>query len=177
MNIETSRLILRQWRVQDHQPFIEMGLDPQVMRYFPNNLNETQSLKFIATVTSIIQQQGWGFWAVELKATGQFIGFVGLHHQPSQFEFSPCVEIGWRLARAFWQQGYATEAAQAALKYAFETLQLEKVVAFTAKLNSPSEAVMQKIGMHKVDEFNHPKLPMQHPLQLHVLYEIKNPHR
>lgn len=173
--IETQRLILRQWQATDHQPFIDMGLDAEVMHYFPNCLTAAESIKFIEAVTEIIQQQGWGFWAVELKAMGQFIGFVGLHEQATQFEFSPCVEIGWRLAKAYWRQGYATEAAQAVLDYAFQTLQLEKVVSFTAVVNHPSQAVMQKLGMQKVGEFNHPKLPEQHHLQRHVLYELKKP--
>lgn len=170
--LETPRLILRQWQLTDQQAFIAMGQDPDVMHYFPKCLSKEESLKFIEAVTEIIQRQGWGFWAVELKTTGQFIGFVGLHEQATQFDFSPCVEIGWRLAKPFWRQGYATEAAQAALDYAFHTLQLEKVVSFTAVANHPSEAVMQKLGMNKVGEFNHPKLPAQHHLERHVLYEI-----
>lgn len=172
--LETQRLILRPWQLTDHQPFIEMGLDPEVMHYFPKCLTAEESLKFIDTVSEIIERQHWGFWAVELKATGQFIGFVGLHEQATQFEFSPCVEIGWRLAKAFWRQGYATEAAQASLDYAFNTLQLEQVVAFTATINHSSEAVMKKLGMTKIALFDHPKLPAQHRLQRHVLYQIKN---
>lgn len=176
MILETDRLILRQWQNSDHLPFIHMGQDPQVMQYFPHCLSAEESLLFIQTVSEIIQRNQWGFWAVELKATGEFIGCIGLHHQSTQFDFSPCVEIGWRLAKKYWQQGYATEGAQAALNYAFNTLLLDKVVAFTAEINIPSEAVMKKLAMQKVKTFSHPKLPPDHPLARHVLYEINANH-
>ena len=123
-------------------------------------------------MTRQIDQHGWGLWAVELKETKEFIGFIGLQPQPDLFEFSSCVEIGWRLAKKYWHRGYATEGARAVLDYAFNTLNLDKVVSFTAKSNTPSEAVMKKIGMVKTQEFQHPKLPEDHPLCWHVLYEI-----
>lgn len=173
--LETDRLILRQWQASDHQPFIEMGLDPEVMQYFPKCLTATDSLNLIQRVSDAIQRNQWGFWAVELKSTGQFIGFVGLHQLETQFDFSPCVEVGWRLAKAYWGHGYATEAAQASLNYAFDVLNLEKVVAFTAIINHPSQAVMKRLGMYKVKEFNHPELSDGHQLQKHVLYEILKP--
>ncbi|WOE30630.1 MULTISPECIES: GNAT family N-acetyltransferase [unclassified Acinetobacter] len=173
--LETERLILRQWQVQDYLPFINMGLDPEVMQYFPDLLTREESLQFIDTVKDIIDQNQWGFWAVVLKQTGEFIGFIGLHHQPEQFEFSPCVEIGWRLARQYWGNGYATEGAKAAIVYAFNQLNLNKIVSFTAEINLPSQSVMKRIGMSKVGEFNHPKLSSGHDLEKHVLYQIVNP--
>lgn len=175
MRLETDRLILRPWQESDHAAFIAMSADPEVMKYFPQPLTQAQSLAFIQQLSTIMQQNQWGFWAVELKQSGEFIGFIGLAEQTQQFPFSPCVEIAWRLAKAFWRQGYATEGAQAALNYAFQTLKLNKVVSFTAAINHPSEAVMQRLNMHKVTEFNHPKLASAHPLEKHVLYEILNP--
>ncbi|WP_347455743.1 GNAT family N-acetyltransferase [Acinetobacter thermotolerans] len=170
--ISTPRLILRQWQESDTAPFIQMCADEDVMRYFPALLTPEQSLQFIEKVTRQIDQHGWGLWAVELKETKEFIGFIGLQPQPKLFEFSPCIEIGWRLAKKYWHQGYATEGALTVLDYAFNTLDLNKVVSFTATVNTPSEAVMKKIGMVKTQEFQHPKLPEDHPLCWHVLYEV-----
>ncbi|KGT46143.1 hypothetical protein GW12_28070 [Acinetobacter sp. HR7] len=150
-----------------------MGQDPEVMRYFPALLTPEQSLQFIEKVTRQIEQHGWGLWAVELKENKEFIGFIGLQPQPELFEFSPCIEIGWRLAKKFWHHGYATEGAKAVLKHAFRNLRLDMVVSFTACLNTPSERVMQRLGMEKVREFDHPLLPPEHALSKHVLYEIQ----
>lgn len=174
--LETERLILRQWKERDYFPFIKMGLDPKVMEYFPSLLSEDESLEFINKAKEIIDKNKWGFWAIELKQSREFIGFIGLHNQPEQFNFSPCVEIGWRLAKEYWGKGYATEGAKAALEYAFNNLNLNKVVSFTADSNIPSESVMKKLGMTKVGEFNHPKLTSGHHLEKHVLYEILNPY-
>lgn len=174
--LETDRLILRQWKESDYLAFIKMGLDPEVMKYFPNLLTRDESLQFINKVKEIIDKNQWGFWAVELKQSGEFIGFIGLHNQPEQFKFSPCVEIGWRLAKEYWGKGYATEGAKATLEYAFNKLNLNKVVSFTADINIPSESVMKRIGMTKVGEFNHPKLTSGHHLEKHVLYEMLNPY-
>ncbi|MFI8125062.1 GNAT family N-acetyltransferase [Acinetobacter sp. ABJ-A23_2] len=173
--IETERLILRQWKETDAAPFIEMGLDKDVMRFFPKLLSATESINLIQRASALIDEKGWGFWAVELKESHDFIGFIGLHDQPEQFDFSPCIEIGWRIATKFWKKGYATEGAKAALDYAFNVLNKDKVVSFTATVNKPSQAVMERLGMHKVKYFNHPKLPDEHALQEHVLYEINNP--
>jgi len=170
--IETARLILRQWQTEDYASFAQMSTNPQVMQYFPKLLNRTESDAFIDKVKAIIELKGWGFWAVELKETQQFIGFVGLHDQPTQFSFSPCVEIGWRLDQAFWGKGYASEAANAALAFAFDQLKLEKVVSFTTLDNKKSQKVMEKIKMRKITEFQHPALDLNHPLSWHVLYEI-----
>lgn len=170
--IETVRLRLRQWRTEDYAPFAAMNTHPQVMEYFPKLLTRAESDAFINKMKSIIETQGWGFWAVELKHNQQFIGFVGLHDQPTQFSFSPCVEIGWRLDQAYWGQGYAPEAAEAALAFAFDQLKLNKVVAFTTLENAKSQAVMRKLQMKKVSEFQHPALALNHPLSWHVLYEI-----
>lgn len=173
--IETERLILRQWKESDSEPFIKMGLDENVMRFFPKLLSATESISLIQRISALIDENGWGFWAVELKETQEFIGFIGLHNQPEQFDFSPCIEIGWRIATGHWKKGYATEGAKAALEYAFNILNKDKVVSFTATVNKPSQAVMERLGMRKVKYFNHPKLPDEHALQKHVLYEIYHP--
>lgn len=96
--IETERLILRQWKESDSEPFIKMGLDEDVMRFFPKLLPATESISLIQRISALIDENGWGFWAVELKETQEIIGFIGLHNQPEQFDFSPCIEIGWRIA-------------------------------------------------------------------------------
>lgn len=172
--IETARLRLRQWRAEDYAAFAAMSTNPQVMQYFPNLLTRAESEALVDRMKSIIETQGWGFWAVELKHNQQFIGFVGLHDQPTKFSFSPCLEIGWRLDQAYWGQGYAPEAAQAVLAFAFEQLKLDRVVAFTTLENAKSQKVMQKLNMNKVGEFQHPALAIEHPLSWHVLYEILN---
>lgn len=173
--LETDRLLLRQWKESDYLPFIKMGFDTKVMEFFPNLLTKDESVKFINTVKEIMDKNEWGFWAVELKKNEKFIGFIGLHSQPEQFEFSPCVEIGWRLEKEYWGNGYATEGAKAVLEYAFNNLKLNKVVSFTADINIASKSVMKRLGMTEVCEFNHPKIALGHRLKKHVLYEILNP--
>mgnify|MGYP001564898371 FL=1 len=172
IELETERLKLRAWQESDLQPFAELNADKDVMHYFPSVLTREQSDNLADKFQHLILDHGWGFWAVELKATGQFIGFTGLNIQPEQFIFSPCVEIGWRFAKQYWHQGYATEAAKACLKFAFETLQLKEVVSFTAVHNTASEHVMQRLGMQAMFEFNHPALTQESPLSRHILYKI-----
>ncbi|MGR3976540.1 GNAT family N-acetyltransferase [Acinetobacter sp. 1207_04] len=172
IELETERLKLRAWQESDLQPFAELNADKDVMHYFPSVLTREQSDNLADKFQHLILDHGWGFWAVELKVTGQFIGFTGLNIQPEQFIFSPCVEIGWRFAKQYWHQGYATEAAKACLKFAFETLQLKEVVSFTAVHNTASEHVMQRLGMQAMFEFNHPALTQESPLSRHILYKI-----
>lgn len=171
INISTPRLILRQWQDSDTTPFIQMCADDHVMRYFLKKLDATEATAFLERIKADIKKRGWGLFAVELKSTGEFIGFIGLHVHPPEFEIADAPKIGWRLLPQYWQQGYATEGAKAVLKYAFRNLRLEKVISFTASINTPSEHVMQKIGMEMVREFEHPFVPKDHPLSKHVLYE------
>lgn len=173
--LETPRLILRPWLEQDFEPFHALNSDHEVMQYFPKPLSRDESDALAKRIQSLIAENGWGFWAVELKENHQFIGFTGLHDQPEQFVFSPCVEIGWRFAKQYWHQGYATEAAQACLNFAFDTLALKQVVAFTTASNQPSEKVMQRLGMNFANVFKHPALDQSHALAEHVLYRISNP--
>lgn len=171
IHLQTPRLILRQWQDSDTAPFIQMCADDEVMRYFPKKLDATEATAFIERIRTAIETRGWGLFAVELKATGEFIGFIGLHVHPPELKIADAPEIGWRLLPQYWNQGYATEGAKAVLKYAFRTLRLEKVISFTACVNTPSERVMQNIGLEKVGEFDHPLVPADHILCRHVLYK------
>lgn len=169
--LETERLLLRQWRDSDYHPFALMSADAETMRYFPSVLTAEQSREIADRCRELINQRGWGFWAVEVKATNEFAGFIGLHVPCAELPFSPCVEVGWRLARNFWGEGLATEGAQAALDFAFHELSLPEVVAFTAVSNKRSERVMQKLGMVRDEKtFEHPSLPEGNALRQHVLY-------
>ncbi len=173
--METERLILRQWRPSDFSAYAEINADEHVMRFYPSVLSREESDDQAARMSGLIEEKGWGFWAVEEKASQRFIGFVGLHQQEqgSGIPCSPMVEIGWRIAPDLWGKGYAPEAAQAALVYAFEQLGLEQVFAFTALPNLPSQRVMEKLGMtNQKQDFNHPKLPQGHALERHCLYRI-----
>lgn len=165
--------MLRNWQTSDFEAFAEMCADPEVMRFFPAPLRPDQSREMALRTQALIADRGWGFWAVELPGHSPFIGFVGLHTPKDSLPCAPCVEVGWRLARAHWGKGYATEAARAALDFGFETLGLESIVSFTAVINLPSIAVMKKLGMHNTGaDFDHPDVPDASPLKRHVLYRM-----
>jgi RimJ/RimL family protein N-acetyltransferase len=174
--IETARLILRGWKEEDVIPFFQMNQDPMVMEYFPSLWSMEMVSSFIDNMKVQLAEKSFTLWAVEEKISGQFIGFIGLNCPAWDAKFTPCVEIGWRLAAAFWGKGYATEGATAALDYAFKNLKLNEVVAFTVPDNLKSRRVMEKIGMIRDEErdFMHPKLDPQHPFANHVFYSIKN---
>lgn len=170
---ETGRLRLRQWQLADREPFARLNADPRVMACFPAPLERAASDALAERCAALIGERGWGFWAVDLKKTGKFIGFVGLHVPSADLPFAPCVEIGWRLAHEYWGQGLASEAARAALQVGFTTLALPEIVAFTARSNLRSQAVMVRIGMRDAGTpFAHPAVPVGHPLREHVLYRL-----
>ncbi|TXD98443.1 GNAT family N-acetyltransferase [Psychrobacter frigidicola] len=176
-SLETQRLYLRQWQPSDFATFAAMNADPEIMRYFPKLLSAAVSDVIANKCQQLIKDNGWGFWALSLKSdlkkADNFIGFVGLNATHADLPFAPSVEIGWRLHKDYWGQGYATEAAQASLKFAFEELHLTEVVAFTAVINRPSQKVMLRIGMTNTqDNFYHPMLETNHVLAKHVLYKI-----
>lgn len=173
---ETPRLLLRQWQPEDYPVFAALNADPEVMRYFPAPLTSEQSDAVAQLCQQLIELFGWGFWAVELKSSGEFIGFCGLHTPVDPLPFAPCVEIGWRFARPFWGQGYATEAATAAMQAGFDQLQFDELVSFTTAENQRSVAVMQRLAMQPDGTFEHPALPVGHPLRHHVLYRKSNPY-
>jgi RimJ/RimL family protein N-acetyltransferase len=158
----------------DHEPFAALNADPVVMEYFPDLLTRQQSDVLIEAIESGFEQRGFGLWAVEVRVTGAFIGFTGLNEPSLEAHFTPAVEVGWRLARAAWGEGYATEAARASLAFGFEEIGLDEIVSFTSAGNARSRAVMERIGMTRNpgDDFEHPSLPDAHRLRRHVLYRV-----
>lgn len=172
--IETERLLLRQWSDEDIGPFADMNADPVVMEYFPSVLTRSESEAVLATNRATIDEQGWGLWAVQVQASGEFIGFTGLWAVKFRAHFFPAVEVGWRLAGQHWGNGYATEAARAALAHGFDNLGLDEIVSFTAVDNVRSRRVMEKLAMthDPAEDFDHPRIPAGHPLQRHVLYRL-----
>lgn len=173
IEIETPRLRMRQWRESDREPFAAMNADLAVMEFFESLQPRAASDASIDAWQARFAANGWSNWAVELRESAEFIGFTGLSVPRYTFSFSPCVEVGWRLARKAWGYGYATEAAQASLRVAFEQLALAEVVSFTAVGNRRSRAVMERIGMHHANQdFEHPGVTEGHPLRLHCLYRI-----
>ncbi len=170
--VEPERLILRSWEPKDLPLFADMNKDYRVMRYFPAILSDVETEDFHNRIQDEFTRKGWGLYAVELKFTGEFIGYVGLHEIGFDADFTPGIEIGWRLAADYHNQGYASEAAKVVLKLAKE-LGIDCLYSFTAKINIPSERVMQKIGMTKIGEFDHPKLSKDSPLLTHVLYTVE----
>ncbi len=173
IEIETPRIRMRQWRESDREPFAAMNVDPAVMEFFESTQSRAASDASINAWQAQFATNGWSNWAVELRESAEFIGFTGLSVPRRTFSFSPCVEVGWRLARKAWGYGYATEAAHASLRVAFEQLGLLEVVSFTAVGNQRSRAVMERIGMRNANQdFEHPGLAEGHPLRLHCLYRI-----
>jgi RimJ/RimL family protein N-acetyltransferase len=170
----TERLWLRQWRDDDWPTFAALNADPEVMRYFASTMDEQESNAFASRQAALLKLQGWGLWAVEVLQTGEFVGFVGLNQPTWEAAFTPCTEVGWRLARSAWGKGYATEAARAALAVAFGPVGLGEVVSFTAVQNARSRAVMERLGMthDPAEDFDHPKLPVGSPVRRHVLYRL-----
>ncbi len=168
---ETDRLVLRDWKSEDLPLFISMNKDARVMRFFPSVLTDKETESFFSRIQSEFDKHGWGLYAVEVKSTGRFIGYVGLHEIGFDADFTPGVEIGWRLDADYHNKGLATEAANAVLELA-RSKGLKRLYSFTAKKNVPSEKVMEKIGMTKVGEFEHPNLSEDSPLRTHVLYLI-----
>jgi RimJ/RimL family protein N-acetyltransferase len=174
IEFDTDRLRLRQWREADCAPFAAMAADPQVMAFLLPLPTRADSDAMVERGRARIAENGWGFWAVEHKATGEFIGFTGLNVPVATLPFSPCVEIGWRFARHTWGQGFATEAARGALQVGFERLGFDEIVAFTAVGNLRSAAVMERLGMREdvAGAFDHPLVPEGHPLRRHRLYRL-----
>jgi RimJ/RimL family protein N-acetyltransferase len=170
---KTKRLKLRQWCVNDRAPFAVLNANLQVMEFFPGTLHPTESDAMADKCESLIAERGWGFWAIEVLATGEFIGFVGLHIPTVDLPFSPCVEVGWRLACSHWGQGYATEAARASLQVGFEVLELKEIVSFASICNTRSLAVMERLNMTLTEIiFEHPAIPVASHLCKHCLYRI-----
>jgi RimJ/RimL family protein N-acetyltransferase len=169
----TERLVLRRWRASDRAPFARLNADPEVMRHFPAPLTRWASDDLAARLDADIASRGWGMWALEERATARFVGFTGLGHVPFAASFTPAVEIGWRLTRGAWGNGFATEAARAALAVGFERLGLEEIVSFAVEDNVRSRAVMHRLGMRhdRGHDFDHPRV-LDAELRRHVLYRL-----
>ena len=173
--LETPRLILRRWRSSDREPYAAMNADPEVMRYFPAVLDRERSDLSAERIDAGFDLHGHGRWAVERRDTGEFIGFTGVGPMPEGVPGSDGMEIGWRVARAHWRQGFALEAATAALDAAFApdaVPALQEVNSITAVINEPSRGVMRRLGMRHVDDFAHPVVPEGSSIRAHVRYVL-----
>jgi RimJ/RimL family protein N-acetyltransferase len=175
--ITTERLILRAWRDEDRGPLAAMNADPRVAEHLPSTMSREQSDALFDRIRTNFATRGFDVFAVEVAASGELAGFVGLTVPRFEASFTPCVEIGWRLAPAHWGNGYATEAARASLAFGFETLRLDEIVSFTVPANVRSRRVMERVGMKHdpTDDFDHPLLPEGHRLRRHVLYRARPP--
>lgn len=173
--LRTARLRLRRWRESDREPFAAMNADPAVMTYFPSTLDRATSDAIIDRAEAAFEAEGFALWAIERLEDRAFIGFVGLARPSFEAAFTPCVEIGWRLARDAWGHGYATEGALAVRDYAFDVVGLDELLSWTTVANAPSRRVMERIGMthDPADDFDHPRLPVGHPQRPHVLYRLR----
>jgi RimJ/RimL family protein N-acetyltransferase len=173
--LTTDRLLLREWHDSDRTPYATLNGDPEVMRHYPSTLTPEQSNEMVERIVSTWREKGFGLWAVERLDTAEFVGYVGLFSPTWEAEFTPCVEIGWRLAKEHWGNGFAPEAATAALDWAFANVDLpgDRVLSFTTLGNVNSQRVMQKIGLVRdMDgDFDHPLLPYWKDRR-HVLYGI-----
>lgn len=174
VSLETTRLILRPWLDRDRAPFARMSADPQVMAYLLPFASPEAVNAWIDRQQTHLKTHGFCFWAVESKADGTFIGAAGLLRVGYEAHFTPAVEVGWRLDRRFWGQGYAPEAAARAIRFGFEHLDLQEIVANTVPANRNSRRVMEKLGMSHTaaDDFDHPLVPIEHPLRRQVLYRL-----
>jgi RimJ/RimL family protein N-acetyltransferase len=174
MSLTTERLILRQWRDEDVEPFATMSADPAVMEFLLP-IDRARCAAFAAEEQAYIAEHGFGWWVIELPGKADFIGFAGLSEIPAGPPFPKgAIEIAWRLARPYWGQGYATEAACAALEDGFGRLGFDEIVAITTPMNRRSRAVMERLGMihDEAGDFEHPRVPEGHRLRPHVLYRL-----
>jgi ribosomal-protein-alanine N-acetyltransferase len=172
--LRTERLVLRRWRPDDLDAYAVLNADPVVREHFPSTLTREESLDELTRFDDRFDERGYSLWAVEVPGMAAFIGFVGLNLTTWDAPFTPAVEVGWRLARAYWGHGYASEGARASLRYGFDVIGLDEIVSFTTPANVRSWRVMERIGMTRDprDDFDHPLIPIGHPLRRHVLYRV-----
>jgi RimJ/RimL family protein N-acetyltransferase len=174
VSMRTPKLILRPWRQQDVEPFAAMNADPLTMRFMPGVLTRGETEALVQRFEAHRDAHGFGVWAIEVPGVAPLVGYTGLQRVSFEAPFAPAVEVGWRLAPAFWGRGYATEAAREALRFGFEDLNLDQIVSFTVAANKPSWAVMERLGMTRDarGDFDHPRLPSGHALRRHILYRM-----
>jgi len=175
--LRTERLILRRWRTEDLAPFAALNADPVVMEHYERVLTRDESDASVSLLEAEFEDCGFGLWAVEVPGRAPFIGYVGLHRVPFEASFTPAVEVGWRLAQEHWGHGFATEAADAALRYGLHEGGLDEIVSFTTPGNVRSWKVMERLGMvrDRSADFEHPNVPVGHRLRLHILYRFPSP--
>ncbi len=180
MSLTTDRLILRRWREEDREPFAALNADPEVMAFFGSTLTREQSDRMVDNIERRFEENGFSWWAVEVRGGAPFIGFVGINvpHDPT-LPFMPAVEVGWRLAREHWGYGYATEAGSASVAYGFNQLGLGEIVAWAVATNVRSLRVMERIGMvyDPASDFDNHAFPVGHPLGRTVVYRMSPPNR
>jgi RimJ/RimL family protein N-acetyltransferase len=174
-HLQTDRLILREWRESDREPFARMNADPRVMEFYPATLTRDQSDRMVERIQSEIGERGFGYWALELRESGAFVGYTGIRWVEWVMHFTPAVEVGWRVAPEYWGSGFATEAARAAVRDGFERAGIEEIVAMASARNVRSTRVMEKLGMthDPRDDFDHPMVESGHRLSRHVLYRLR----
>jgi RimJ/RimL family protein N-acetyltransferase len=172
--LETTRLLLRRWREADRPAFAAMNADPEVMRHFPGLMTRAQSDAMLDRIEEMFDEDGFGWWAVTARDSGELLGMTGISRVRFEAPFTPAVEVGWRLVRNAWGHGYATEAAGAALAHGFDVELLDEIVAMAVPQNARSLAVMERLGMRPVPgaDFEHPRVPQGSPVRRHVLYRI-----
>jgi ribosomal-protein-alanine N-acetyltransferase len=174
VTLSSGRICLRRWRAEDRDAFAAMNSDSRVMEFFRSPLGRDESDAMVDRIQRHFSEHDFGLWAIEVPGVAPFVGFAGLDVARFSAHFTPCVEVGWRLAFEHWGHGYATEAAHLALGYGFGTLALPEVVSFTSVTNHRSRAVMERLGMchNPADDFDYPSFPEGHPLRRHVLYRL-----
>ena len=174
--VRTGRLLMRRWREEDRVPFAELNGDQETLLFFPSTLTRAESDAYVDRIEAGFEERGYGLWALEVRATGEFIGHTGLAPMPGDVPGGPGgTEIGWRLARTAWHHGYATEAARAALDVAFAGVGLPEIWSYTSVLNAPSQSVMRRLGMTEAARFENPRVPEGSPLRPHVTYRLASP--
>lgn len=172
---ESDRLLLRGWREDDVPHWVAMGADSRVMRFFPGTYEAERATTMARAFRDRLEADGYGWWVLEAKDVSPFVGVIALQPVPFEAAFTPALEVGWRLKPEYWGRGYATEGAALALRFGFDVLDLDEIVAMTAAVNLPSQRVMQRLGMTRDarDDFDHPRLDDAHPLRRHVLYRLR----
>lgn len=175
--LKTERLLMRPWRDADLEPYVALGADARLMRYFPWTIDRAESEASMARFRAHFAEHGWGPWVVEVPGQTAFAGVIGLSYVRTETHFTPAVEVAWRLFGEYHGRGFATEAARAAVRYGFETAGLNEIVALCTPDNLASRRVMEKLGMTRdpADDFDHPRVPPDHPMRRIVLYRLAAP--
>ena len=170
----SERLGFRNWLDSDIAKMIDISSDPDVMEFFPAIATKTQTIEFINRMKLMYIKKGYCYFAVDYLKDESFIGFIGLCYQTYESQFTPSVDIGWRLNKKYWNNGLATEGAKKCLDYAFNVIELESIISTTPIINIKSIRVMEKIGMEKLTEFKHPRIKSDNKLSDFICYEIIN---